>query len=71
MVAYIDWDHFALHDVDVVVHGSSSHFDTLFEQNMLSVSKLFALSLDFHTSAYYLGVCHRMDSMPQSYHRMC
>lgn len=31
VVAYIDWGHFALHDVDAVAHDSSYHFDTLFE----------------------------------------
>lgn len=29
VVAYTDWDHFALHDVDGVAHDSSCHFDTL------------------------------------------
>lgn len=34
VVAYIDWDHFALHDVDAVEHGSSFRFDTLNEMGM-------------------------------------
>lgn len=36
VVAYIDWDHFALHDVDEVVHGSSYRFDTLMKLNCMN-----------------------------------
>lgn len=39
VVAYIDWDHFALHDVDEAAHDSSYRFDTLFKKHRFSFSK--------------------------------
>lgn len=71
-VAYIDWDHFALHDVDEAVHDSSYRFDTLKKQNnkLVYAKNTFFIQI-FVVKTHRLEVYHRMDSMQQSYRQMC
>lgn len=48
VVAYIDWDHFALHDVDEAAHDSSYHFDTL-KRNQMNCFCVKLASIYTHT----------------------
>ena len=71
VVAYIDWDHFALHDVDEAAHDSSFHFDTLFKHKQYFVTTLRFHEEILHKLNYHLEECHQMDLMQQLYHQMC